>query len=62
MNTPANQATTTRGLETGPARQQCSSVPSLLYPSSVLFMLMNGNGDEFLSTRDVNVNGLQSLN
>ena len=63
MSTPANEAT--RDLENGtdtPARQQRSSVPSLLFLSFVLFMLMNGKGDDFASTRDLYVNGLQSLN
>ncbi|KAM5544439.1 hypothetical protein V8D89_002099 [Ganoderma adspersum] len=63
MSTPANEAT--RDLENGtdtPVRQQRSSVPSLLFLSFVLFMLMNGKGDDFASTRDLYVNGLQSLN
>ena len=63
MSTPANEAT--RDLENGtdtPVRQQRSSVPSLLFLTFVLFMLMNGKGDDFASTRDLYVNGLQSLN
>ncbi|TBU30076.1 hypothetical protein BD311DRAFT_755258 [Dichomitus squalens] len=63
MSTPANDPT--RDLENGtdtPSRQQRSSVPSLLFLSFILFMLMNGHGDELANTRDLYVNGLQSLN
>ncbi|KAI1782212.1 hypothetical protein LXA43DRAFT_932813 [Ganoderma leucocontextum] len=63
MSTPVNEPT--RDLENGtdtPARQQRSSVPSLLFLSFVLFMLMNGKGDDLSTTRDLYVNGLQSLN
>ncbi|KAI0703928.1 hypothetical protein C8Q76DRAFT_752964 [Earliella scabrosa] len=63
MSTPANEST--RDLEDGiesPARQPRSSVPSFLFISFVLFMLMSGRGDEFAATRDLYVNGLQSLN
>ncbi|KAH9926336.1 uncharacterized protein BXZ73DRAFT_49527 [Epithele typhae] len=56
-----------RDLENGTAdnnapRQPRSSVPSFLFISFVLFMLMGGRGDEFASSRDLYVNGLQSLN
>ena len=63
MSTPANEPT--RDLENGidtPVRQQRSSVPSLLFLSFVLFMLMNGKGDDIATTRELYVNGLQSLN
>ena len=65
MSTPSND--TPRDLENGAApddvaRQPRSSVPSFLFISFVLFMLMSGRGDEFASTRDLYVNGLQSLN
>ena len=45
-----------------PARQQRSSVPSLLFLTFVLFMLMNGKRQDLASTRDLYVNGLQSIN
>ncbi|RPD62600.1 hypothetical protein L226DRAFT_532406 [Lentinus tigrinus ALCF2SS1-7] len=63
MDTPANDQT--RDLENGNdnlARQPRSSVPSLLFISFALFMLMNGHGDDFATTRNLYVNGLQSLN
>ena len=62
MSTPATEPA--RDLENGPdaPRQQRSSVPSLLFLSFVLFMLMNGHGDDLANTRDLYVHGLQSLN
>ena len=65
MSTPANEPP--RDLENGAdpdnlARQPRSSVPSFLFISFILFMLMSGRGDEFSVTRDMYVNGLQSLN
>ncbi|KAI0742037.1 hypothetical protein C8Q80DRAFT_1197624 [Daedaleopsis nitida] len=63
MSNPTNEPT--RDLEDGidnPARQPRSSVPSFLFISFVLFMLMSGCGDEYAATRDIYVNGLQSLN
>ena len=65
MSSPANEGP--RDLENGAdpetlPRQPRSSVPSFLFLSFVLFMLMGGHGDEFASTRDLYVNGLHSLN
>ena len=63
MSTPANEPT--RDLENGtdtPARQQRSSVPSILFLSFTLFTLMDGKRDNFAITRDLYANGLQSLN
>ncbi|RDX47178.1 hypothetical protein OH76DRAFT_1558028 [Lentinus brumalis] len=63
MSTPADEQI--RDLENGTdniASQPRSSVPSLLFISLALFMLMNGHGDEFATTREMYVNGLQSLN
>ena len=63
MSTQANDQA--RDLENGTdnlANQPRSSVPSLLFISIALFMLINGHGDDFASTRDMYVNGLQNLN
>ncbi|KAI0793636.1 hypothetical protein C8Q74DRAFT_1243576 [Fomes fomentarius] len=61
MSTPSNEPT--RDLEDGidSPRQPRSSVPSFLFMSFVLFMLMSGRGDDIAVTRDLYVNGLQSL-
>ena len=66
MSTPANDAQ--RDLETGADPESLarpeprSSVPSFLFLSFVLFMLMGGRGDEFAATRELYATGLRSLN